>query len=133
MYTILTIGAQIKEMLILYFVYYAESINVYLDVVIETSSAYFACKFINQSRTGIKSCDVTYGPGKSCQNLTFTSYSTYNTYSTIFVEIATTPFMNEDRYFCFIVTASNDSFTVKIEQLITTGIGKLNCVIKAIL
>lgn len=102
---------------------HTESTNVYLDIVIDTSSAYIACKFINQSRTGIKSCEVTYGPGKSCQNLSISSYNTYNAFSTVFVEIPT--IMNEDRYFCFIVTASNDSFTVKVEELITTGMNKI--------
>ena len=81
-----------------------------------------SCVFLNQSDASEKTCCVTYGPcdqphrrsGQACSKDT-----SYN----IQLEVA-----DQSRY-CYTVTASNKSHTVKVEGTFTLGIIISNCII----
>lgn len=67
-------------------------------------------------------CSIMFGPDESCNNLPYRSQSSPTTLSTAIIDLITFPqLLNEDVY-CFIVTASDDTFIAMVKGTFSTGI-----------
>ena len=81
-----------------------------------TPESTISCVFQNQSDTSEKSCCITYG---LCdQERLRNALADCNNYYSLELDLSGT---SRQRY-CYIVTASNDTYTVKVEGTFTTGL-----------
>ena len=93
-------------------------INQYVNITFQSANR-ILCTFLDQQRgQNTMSCDVTYGPCR--QEPTEIARGTITTTANT-VNIAINPQTSE---YCYVVNASNGTFTVLIEGQITTGTGE---------
>ena len=102
---------------------YTECMNDFMQVVYRDTST-ISCIFLNQSDTSKKTCCVTYRrcDQKKPGNTPITNCSRDSSYN-IHLEVAD---YSSQNYYCYTVTASNDTHTVKVEGTFTLGISQLS-------
>ena len=99
-----------------------ESINSFVEVVIDLSSSAVSCNFFNQLSDSTKSCTIEYGPSGSCDILPYMSQSNYSTHSRIEIDLLTHHGFHNERMYCYTITASNGTLTVAVDGIFNTGI-----------
>ena len=97
------------------------TINNFVEVIIDLLSSAVICKFI-EDQGDMKSCTIAYGPGEACDNLSNHSLSSDSTVISDSVVISL-PVLSQSRgmEYCYVVTASNGSFTAMVKGTFSTG------------
>ena len=91
-------------------------------MIVDLLSSAVICKFINQQNNNVKSCTIAYGPGETCSNLSNHGLSSRTTVTPDSVVINLPELSQTDGIlYCYLVTASNDSFTAVVEGMFSTG------------
>lgn len=96
--------------------------NSHIGVAIDLSSLTVLCKFHNQQDiSSNKSCIIEYGPSDSCESLPYSSQNSLSTSSTVTIDLLTHPGFHNVRMYCFTVTATNGSHTIKVDGKFNTS------------
>ena len=92
-------------------------------MVIDLLLSAVICKFIEDHGNNMKSCTIAYGPGEACDNLI--SNHSLITDSTVTFDsvVINLPVLSQSRgmEYCYVVTASNGSFTAMVKGTFSTG------------
>ena len=98
--------------------------NNFVDVIVDLPLSAFVCKFSDHEANTPKTCTVSYGPGESCDDLSRSGQAAATSES-VLVHLPALAQDSGSRY-CYVVTASNGSFTAKVTGTFNTGIVALN-------
>ena len=101
------------------------TVNNFVQVIIDLLSSAVICKFTEDQGNNIKSCTIiAYGPGEACDNLSSLTHglASDTTVSSDSVVI-NLPVLSQSSVmeYCYVVTASNDSFTAMVKGTFSTG------------
>ena len=91
-------------------------------MIIDLLSSAVICKFIEDQDDNMKSCTIAYGPGEACDNLAGHGLASDTTVKSESVVI-NLPVLsqNSGMEYCYVVTASNGSFTAMVKGTFSTG------------
>ena len=79
------------------------------------------CTFKDPQKISEKYCIIEYSPEEStCTPTLYKSESTRNTSDSLTIDLPQLSYSQSNRY-CYIITAGNETFTVKVEGLLNAG------------
>ena len=103
--------------------YSAEKTNNFVDLSFHSASKTATCLFLHQQESSRKSCSIVYGlPGKTCTALSHQCSSSVS--DSVYIGFPINDQLQPQSEYCFTVTASNGTFTTKVEGLLFTGISE---------
>ena len=96
--------------------------NNFIEVIVDLQSSAIICKFINRQPNNLKLCSVVYGSGDTCDNLSNYGLGSDTTFTSESVIIHLPVLSQSTRMiYCYVVTASNDTFTAMFTGTFSTG------------
>ena len=92
-------------------------------IIIDLLSAAIVCKFIEDQGNNVKSCSIAYEPVEMCDNLSVNHSLITNATVTSNSVILNLAILSESigKEYCYVVTATNGSFTAMVKGIFTTG------------
>ena len=103
---------------------HAESVNRHLEVNFDLLSSTVHCSLTSPQTRGEKHCVIEYGPQESSCTppLPYMSESRQNTSHSLTVDLPVSGLSHsQSNRYCYIITASNGTFIVKVEGLFNAG------------
>lgn len=108
--------------IIIHIYIHTESVNRFITVEFDAMRSSVQCTFRRSMATSEKSCNIVYGPGEHCTNLSQSRENMTNALDTVTVKdliIVGTQYENSE--FCSIITASDGSLVARVEHIFNTG------------
>ena len=102
---------------------YLGTTNNFVRVIIDLLSAVVVCKFIEDQGNNMKPCSIAYEPIEMCDDLSVNHNLITNATVTSNSVSLNLPILSESigKEYCYVVTASNGSFTAMVKGTFTTG------------
>ena len=94
------------------------STNQFVNVEFDLLSSSVHCVFKQQTSSTEKLCNIVYGPGEQCTNLSQSSSSQSNGLNSVDIDYRALPLPS---VYCFVLTAYDGTFSASIEGTFTTG------------
>ena len=101
---------------------FIDATNSYVSVRLSLQTSEVICEFLNLQNSDLKICSIVYGPDENCNNLPYRSQSIPTTLSIAVIDLINFPQVQNEDIYCFVVTASNDTFSVMVKGTFSTGI-----------